>query len=80
MCWSIRIGGAFELISVRDSDLCVYMACDQLGTLKARLLHQPDLVAECLNLEAFVGEPVSPFVSSLRPSKVVCNEPSLDAS
>jgi hypothetical protein len=24
MCWSIRIGGAFELISVRDSDLCVY--------------------------------------------------------
>ena len=54
--------------------------------LEGSLVAPTDLAAECLNLEAFVGEPVSsPFVcgvtvSSLRPSKVVCNEPSLDAS
>jgi hypothetical protein len=53
--------GAFELILVSGSDVyvCVCMACNQLGTLKARLLCQPDLAAGCLNVEAFVGEPVS---------------------
>ena len=73
---------AFELISVSDSsDLCVY-GMQPAWNLEGSLVAPTDLAAECLNLEAFVAEPVSgPFVcgvavSSLRPSKVVCNEPS----